>query len=254
VLAWSDVAGAVSYGLHVDKVNGGVEDFTVTTPRFTPTQFYGNGIWKWKVRANFPAASGVVSGPYTASANYLRRILPPTNTKAVRTAKRLVFSWDPDANGKKYRLEVSTDDSFSTKIESVTTPNTSYAPLLTQPGYVDGGKLYWRVAIQDDGSNVGAFARGDLRLPPRLKLKTGKFASLRRGKRTSVTITVTDPRGTKIRNATVKFSGAGGLKGTRKTGKKGTATLRIRAKKRGTVKITASRNGYVTGTLSLRAY
>lgn len=252
VLSWDSVPGAVSYGFHVDKVNGGAQDFTVATPRFTPTEFYGNGIWKWKVRANFPASSGVVSGPYTASRDYIRRILPPSNTKAVRTSKRLVFSWNPDQSGKKYRLEVAKDDSFTEKIESVTTPNTSYAPLLDR-GYEDGGKLYWRVAILDDGNNLGAFARGDLRLPPKLKLKTGKVRRLKRGVRGSILITVTDPRGTKIRNATVKFSGAG-IKGTRKTGKKGTATLRIRAKKAGTVKITASRTGYVTGTLNLRAY
>jgi len=252
VFAWTPVQGAVSYGLHVDKVDGGTEDFTVASPRFAPTKFYGNGIWKWKVRANFPASSGIVSGAYTGSVDYLRRILPPTNTKAVRTSKRLVFSWNPDQSGKKYRLEVAKDDSFSEKIESVTTPNTSYAPLLTQRGYEDGGKIYWRVAILDDGNNLGAFARGDLRLPPRLQLKT-KVRRLKRGTRTAVLITVTDPRGTKIRNATVKFAGAG-IKGTRKTGKKGTVTLRLRAKKRGTVKITASRKGYVAGTLSLRAY
>jgi len=252
VFAWTPVQGAVSYGLHVDKVDGGTEDFTVASPRFAPTKFYGNGIWKWKVRANFPASSGIVSGAYTGSVDYLRRILPPTNTKAVRTSKRLVFSWDPDSSGKKYRLEVAEDDSFSQKIESVTTPNTSYAPLLTQRGYEDGGKIYWRVAILDDGNNLGAFARGDLRLPPRLQLKT-KVRRLKRGTRTAVLITVTDPRGTRIRNATVKFAGAG-IKGTRKTGKKGTVTLRLRPKKKATVKITASRKGYVAGTLSLRAY
>lgn len=250
-LSWNSVPGAVSYGLHVDKVDGGTEDFTVATSRFTPTKFYGNGIWKWKVRANFPASSGVVSGPYTASRDYIRRILPPSNTRAVRTSKRLVFSWNPDASGKKYRLEVAKDDSFTEKIESVTTPNTSYAPLLDR-GYEDGGKLYWRVAILDDGNNLGAFARGDLRLPPRLQLKS-KTRRLKRGARTSVLITVTDPRGTKIRNATVKFSGAG-TKGKRRTGKKGTVTLRLRARRAGTIKITAARKGYVTGSLSLRAY
>lgn len=253
VLAWGAVPGAVSYGFHVDRVDGGTEDFTVATPRFTPTKFYGNGIWKWKVRANFPASSGSVSGPYSGTSDYIRRILPPSNTKAVRTSKRLVFSWNPDQSGKKYRLEVAEDDSFTDKIDSVTTPNTSYAPLLDSRGYEDGGKLFWRVAIVDDGGNVGAFARGDLRLPPKLKLKTG-MRSLRRGSRATIAITVTDPRGTKIRNATVRYSGAGLKSGRRKTGKKGTVKLRIRAKRRGTIKITASRTGYVTGTLSLRAY
>lgn len=252
LLSWNPVPGAVSYDFHVDRVDGRSQDFTVATPRFTPTEFYGNGIWKWRVRANFPAASSqTVSGAYGPTQDYVRRLLPPENTKAVRTGSRVVFSWNPDRSGKKYRLEVSEDDSFTDKIESVITPNTSYAPLL-EGKYESGGRLYWRVAIQDSGNNLGAWSRGDLRLPPKLQLKT-KVRSLRRGRTTTLVVTVTDPRGTKMRRTRVRVSGAGVRTVSRRTGTKGTVRFRVRPRRRGTVKLTATRTGYVAGALSLRA-
>ncbi len=255
VLSWSPVPGAISYGFHVDQVDGKAADFTVTTPRFTPTTFYGNGIWKWKVRANFPVSGGsVVSGPYTASTDFVRRILPPANAKSVRTPTRLVFSWSPDTSGKSYRLEVAKDDSFTKKIETVATPNASYAPLLDR-GYADGGRLYWRVAILDQGNNLGAFARGDLRLPEQLKVKS-KSSIIRRGKRVSMVITVTDPNGKRIRGAKVTASGAGvkSTKKQKKTGKRGTVTLRLRPTRKGTLKVKAAKKGYVTGVVSIKVY
>jgi len=250
-LSWQPVAGATSYGFHVDKVDGKGQDFTVTTSRFTPTEFYGNGIWRWRVRANFPGGGGEISGPYSESHEYVRRILAPENPRAVNASNRIVFSWNPDASGKKYKLQVAKDDSFTEVIETVTTPNTSYAPLLGR-GYADGGRFYWRVAILDSGNNLGAYARGDLRRPPRLQLAT-KSKRLPRKIRTSVSITVTDPRGTKMVGARVSVSGAG-TKGSKKTGRRGTVTLKIRPTKRGTVTIKASRKGYVTGSLTLRSY
>ncbi|MCW3016579.1 MAG: hypothetical protein JWO02_3671, partial [Solirubrobacterales bacterium] len=251
VLAWGSVPGAISYGFHVDKVDGGAQDFTVATPRFTPTEFYGNGIWKWKVRANFPVSgASSVSGPYTASQDFVRRILPPANAKATVTPTRVVFAWSPDTSGKKYRLDVAKDDSFTEMVESVTTPNTSYAPLLAN-GYADGGRLYWRVALLDQGNNLGAFARGDLRLPMRLKLKASTVF-VQRGRLSQVRVTVTDPAGRRVRNVRVRFTGAG-VTGSRTTGKRGTVTLRIRPRRRGTIKLTAARKGYLAGVQTLRS-
>jgi len=250
VLAWAPVPNAVSYGFHVDKVDGSAQDFTVATPRFTPTQFYGNGIWKWRVRANFPAGSGTVSGPYSPTVDFLRRILPPTRPRAVIAPKRVVFSWDPDTSGKSYRLEVARDDSFTDKIESITTPNAAYAPLLGGQ-YADGGRLYWRVAILDQGNNLGAFARGDLRLPQKLTVKISKADAPRR-RTTAVLVTVTDPRGKRLVGATVSVFGAGAKAVSRRTGKKGTITLRLRPTRRGSINIRAARRGYVSGLATVR--
>jgi hypothetical protein len=253
VLSWSPVPGAISYGLHVDKVDGGTDDFTVATSRFTPTVFYGNGIWKWKVRANFPSSSGdAVSGPYTAPTNFLRRVLPPANAQAVITNDRVVFSWAPVTTSASYRLQVAKDDSFTDLIETVTTPNNTYAPLLSGR-YGDGGRLYWRVAILDKGNNLGAFARGDLRLRQKLKVKSSAGFAQKR-KFVTVKLTVSRSDGKRVRSATVTVSGAGVKLKRKKTGKKGTVTFRIRPMRKGTIKVTAARKGYVSGAASIGVF
>jgi hypothetical protein len=230
MLAWAPVPGAVSYGFHVDKVNGGTADFTVTSPRFTPTEFYGNGIWKWRVRANFPSSTATtVSGPYTAPQDYVRRLLPPGRARATITAKRVLFSWDADGAGREYRLQVARDDSFTDLVETVRTPNTTYAPLL-EGAYADSARLYWRVAVQDQGNNLGAFSRGVLRLPPRLKVKLGPRVARTRAS-TRMRVTVTDLAGRRVRGATVRVRGAG-VSARGRTSKGGTVTLRIRPARR----------------------
>ena len=60
--------------MHVDQADGTQRDFNMRSTRFTPTLFYGTGIWRWKVRANFP---GNVHGGYSASQEYVRRINAP---------------------------------------------------------------------------------------------------------------------------------------------------------------------------------
>jgi hypothetical protein len=252
VLAWAPVAGAVSYGFHVDRVDGKTQDFTVATPRFTPTEFYGTGVWKWKVRANFPATGGSVSGPYSGATDFVRRILPPARPRATVTSKRVLFSWDPDTSGKSYKLEVAKDDSFTDLVESVTTPNTAYAPLLAG-AYTNGGRFFWRVAILDKGNNLGAFAQGNLRLPSRLKVKSS-VGLARRRQAALVKVTVTDSGSKRVAGATVTISGAGTRLLHRRTGRKGTVTLRIRPARKGTIRVTAARKGYVGGNTTIGVY
>ena len=248
VLSWEPVAGATSYDLHVDQADGTQKDFTVRSPRFTPIGFYGVGIWKWKVRANFPTlGSAKVSGPYTPSMDYLRRLAAPADLRVIKTASgRLAFSWPPDANASKYRLEIAKTDSFATRVESVTTANTNYAPKLDLPGYKLGGRLYWRLAIVDSGNNVGAYRSGTVTLPRTLGVLVRGF--LRPRKRSKVVVTVT-ANGTGVRGATVRVSGAG-LKGRKRTGRGGKVTFSLRPRSGGRVRFSATRKGYRDGTVS----
>lgn len=124
VLSWSAVPEAISYGLHVDQADGTGRDFTVTSTSFTPTLFYGTGIWRWKVRANFPP-TGAVSSGYSAPVEYVRRLGAPGGVDVDLRPDRVAFSWDPDQAAAKYRLEVSKSDAFVSMADSVTTPNTS---------------------------------------------------------------------------------------------------------------------------------
>lgn len=253
VLSWLPVEGAVSYDLHVDQADGTSKDFTLASTRFTPTTFYGSGIWRWKVRANFPTLSSKeVGGPYSAPVDYLRRILPPDGPRQTITSSRVHFSWLPDLAAKEYKVQVSKTDSFTDNIESVEVKNPVYAPKLDRRGYEDGGSLKWRVAVVDAGNNVGAWRTGSLKLPERINVKVSGLA--RRGRTKSITVRVTTLRGSRLRNVTIRPTGVGLKVKAKKTGKKGQVTFRIRPRKKGTLTFTASRKGYKTSkaTQSIR--
>jgi len=249
-LSWQPVDGAVSYDVHVDQPDGTKKDFTVRSTSFTPTAHYGTGIWRLKVRANFPAAgSRTVSGGYSPSLDFLRHINAPDGVKAIRTATRVLVTWNPDPASTQYRVEVADNDSFTNPIESVTTDNTSWAPDLTRTGYRRGGRIYWRVALVDSGRNVGAYASGSFTLPRTPGISSS--GSLRRGHRGTFTVRVKTAAGRALRKAKVTVSGAGVTRVTRRTGKKGTATFRVRPRRKGSIAVRVQARGYRTTTVKM---
>ena len=60
---------------------------------------------------------------------------------------------------KRYECRSRPRQDFALTVEDVTTDNTSYAPLLMQPGYLARNPLsfFWRVAGVDEGNNVGDY-------------------------------------------------------------------------------------------------
>jgi hypothetical protein len=251
-LRWSPVQGAVSYDLHVDQPDGTRKDFTLRSTSFTPIEHYGTGIWRWKVRANFPTTgTQTVSGGYFSPAlEFLRRMGPPSGVKAVRTSSRVLVTWNPDAAAKQYRVEIADNDSFAKPIESVTIDNTAFAPDLTRLGYRRGGRIYWRVAVVDAGRNVGAYATGSFSLPRAPGITTA--GALRKGQRGTFTVRVKTAAGKALRKAKVTVSGAGVNRVTRRTGKKGTATFRVRPRRKGAIAVRVQARGYQTTTVTVR--
>jgi hypothetical protein len=251
LLRWTPVQGAVSYDVHVDQPDGTKKDFTVRAPTFTPTVHYGTGIWRWKVRANFPTAGAqTVSGGYFPPMDFLRRLGAPAGVKAVRTSSRVLVTWNPDPSATKYKVEVADNDGFTNPIESVKTDNTSWAPDLTRPAYKRGGRLYWRVAVVDSGDNVGAYASGSFVLPraPRI----GLAGLIRAGHASALTVSVRTTAGHALRKAKVTVSGAGVARVTHRTGKKGTATFRLRPRRKGSLAVRVQARGYQTTTVTVR--
>ncbi|MGH2839895.1 MAG: hypothetical protein ACRDKY_03615 [Solirubrobacteraceae bacterium] len=250
VFSWTPVPGAVSYDLHVDEADGDASDFTMKSAAFTATKFFGTGIYRWKVRANFAARIGSVSSAYAAPRSFTRVIAPPRDARVSRTRRRMVFSWTPVASPSSYRVEVSASDSFAQLVDSERTDNTSWAPDLESLGYVGTGPLYWRVASVDGGGNVGAFATGPVRTGKKLRVKVS--GKLRRGKTARIRVTVRGSNGKALRGATVSVKGAGVRAQRRKTGRSGKLSFLVRPSKLGTVTIRISRAGYAVKTVSLR--
>lgn len=161
-LSWTPVQGAIAYDMHVEQPNGTTKDFTLESPSATISKYYGTGIWRWQVRAEFPnGLSGKVAGGYSAFQPFLLTLQAPSGTYGVKTGSRLLISWDPDPAAKQYEAQVSTTDGFSTTVDSHRTDNTSWAPYnVNLSSARNRGRLYWRVAAIDQGGNVGAFATG----------------------------------------------------------------------------------------------
>ncbi len=248
-LTWSSVPGAISYDLHVDQSDGTPKDFNVRSPAFTPAQFYGSGILRYKVRANFATRSGSVASAYSETQAFTRIISPPANARFTRSTTRLAFRWDPTAAATRYLVEVSRSDSFTKLLDSVRTDHTSWAPDLTKPDYAKGGTLYWRVASVDRGNNVGAYTLGRFTSPRAIKITVN--GRLRRGRTVKLKLKLTDPSGKAVSKATVRVYGAGIRRLGRRSSKRGTLTVKVRPRRKGNVVITARRKGYQNSRITL---
>jgi hypothetical protein len=249
VLSWSPVDGAVSYDMHVEQADGTKRDFTMRSTAFTPVIFYGTGVWRWQVRANFKSGSRTVSGGYSDLLPFTRRIATPTGLRTTKNGDRALLSWSSALMAKQYKVQVSTTDSFSTVIEQTTTDHTSWAPKMTSPAFRSGEPLYWRVAVVDEGNNVGGFAMTALRAPKPLKVRAS--GKLRRGHTATVMLTLTSGR-ERVSGVRVGAQGPVSKVKARSSGKRGTVRLRVKATKKGVVRFTATKRGYATATTTLR--
>jgi hypothetical protein len=247
-LAWQPVNGAVSYSFHADQADGTKRDFTLRGTVFTPTIFYGTGVWRWQVRANFPGGNTAVSSGWSGSSPFTRVIPPPDGVNAINKDGRLLISWEPSTMAKTYRVDISTTNSFSTIALSAGTENLSLAPTLTNAAFIDGGTLYWRVAAVDEGNNVGGFATGQFKTPKRMVVSLS--GAVNRMAKSPVIVTVKDARGRAVKRAKIKISGAARAKAKR-TGRKGTAKFLLRGRRKGTVTFRVARSGYRTGVATL---
>jgi hypothetical protein len=160
-LSWQPVDGAISYSMHVDQADGTTRDFTVASPVLSPTFWWGTGIWRWEVRANFP---NQISGAYfSPEQQYVRVENAPTGVRATKSGTRIIISWNPDPNAKQYSVQVSTTEGFGQGVLGDTTDNTVWVPQITAQDAQE--KLYWRVATIDHGNNTGAYASGVFNAP-----------------------------------------------------------------------------------------
>ena len=241
-LAFSPVQGAMSYDVRVDQVDGTDQTFRLRSPVFTPSTWFGNGVWHFQVRANFKSdTSAARPGPWSESFAFARRLGTPAGTHAIRQRNRVLIEWEPVVGAKHYRVEIATSDSFNRIVESAQTDNTSFAPVMSRNEYRDGTPLHWRVTPVDEGNNQGGTASGELITGKRLRLRVR--GRLRRNRTGTLTARVTDTRRRAVRGATVEARGVAGAR-PRRTSRRGTARLRLRPTRSGRITIRAVKRGY----------
>jgi len=250
---WDPVPGSVSYDVHVDLPDGTQRDLTgFRTAALTPVIMYGTGVFRWKVRANFPRQPfGTVAGPYSSTHVFTRTIAEPTGVRSDNSKKYPLLLWDPKPGPKSYRVQISTRADFASLVEDVMTDNTNHAPLLAHPAYAAGRPLYWRVAAMDEGRNTGDWSPvQQIGVVRRLRLVAR--GAPKRNRVGTVVITVRGVVNAPVSGAAVRMSGAGARAAIVRTNRKGRATFRVRATKRGLVVFQATKSGFQSATLRLR--
>jgi hypothetical protein len=250
---WSPVDGAVSYDVAVDLPDGTHTDITdLRMPVLTPIKMLGTGLFSWRVRANFPKQGyGSTPGPYSALRTFSRTIPEPAGPHSDGGPDHVLLSWQPRLGVKNYHLQIASRADFAYTVEDVTTDNTTYAPLLSDIGYLKGGSLYWRVAAVDAGGNQGDWTGPQtISLLPHMKLSI--LPKPRRGRTTLTFVRVMTMDGKGLYRARVRITGAGVRTRTVYTGRRGSVSLKLRPRRRGRLTFVATKGGFQPVGVTLR--
>jgi protein-S-isoprenylcysteine O-methyltransferase Ste14 len=250
---WDPVPGAVSYDVHADLPDGTQRELNgMRGAALTPIIMYGTGVFRWKVRANFPRQpSGIVNGPFSGTHVFTRTIGEPVGVRSENSKRFPLLLWDPKPGPKTYRVHISEREDFRRLVEDVVTDNTGYAPTLVQRAYADGNILYWRIAAVDEGRNVGDWSPAQ-QIGAAKKLRLLARGAPKRKKVRTIRISVYGAGNRPVAGAAVRVSGAGARGARARTNRKGIATFRIRATKKGAIVFRATKSGYAAATLKLR--
>jgi hypothetical protein len=250
---WSDVTGASGYTFSMDGPDGEHQEWPgLRQPAAAFVYLFGPGIWRWRVRAEFPKLpNGSVAGPWSSYLPFTRTLSEPGGSRTSVSGTHVLLSWTWKLGAKNYRVQISQRPDFSRSVEEVTTDNTSYAPTLTTFLYKSGGTFWWRVAAMDKGSNVGDWTQAQrIDILKRLSVVASGRPVRRRWAR--IRVTVTDSSRKAVAGAYVRVSGAGIRAKRARTNRLGRVTFRLRPTKRGRLVFTATKAGFGPGVLSLR--
>jgi hypothetical protein len=161
---WRPIQGAVTYDMHVALPDGSQKDFlSIRSSALTATKMTGTGVFRWRVRANFPKGNyGTVPGPWSRTIPFTRTLGRPAGARTVGGGKSVHFAWQPKAGATEYLVQVSERPDFGRISDRETTDATTYAPELRQrfsSGRPSAKWLYWRVAAVDEDRNESAFTK-----------------------------------------------------------------------------------------------
>ncbi len=248
-LTWTPVDGATSYEVQDVWPDASVHLTSgIPSTAVSYTKMTGTGHGTVQVRAVF---SNGFKSAYTPVRDVVHTIAEPGGTKTQLINKpgklALTFAWNTKSNVKQYKVQVSRNPGFTGPFVDVNTDQASYTPLLTEQEFIDGGSMYWRVAVIDPDGNTGAFS------------KAKKFTILARmqvqitgvpGKGTAgvATVTVLNAKGKPIKGAAVKLQGAGVKTKSKKTNKKGVVNFTIKPKRAGNLAATVTKKLFKVGS------
>jgi hypothetical protein len=247
-LTWTPVNGATSYDVQDVWPDASVHvTSNIPSTAVSYTKMTGTGHGTVQVRAVF----GNVKSAYTPARDVVHTIAEPGGTKTQLINKpgklALTFAWNTKTNAKQYKVQVSRTPGFVQPFLDDQTDQASYTPLLTQQDFIDGGVMYWRVAVIDPDNNTGAFSKAKkFTLLARMQVSIGGQPP--HGQAGVVGVTVLNAKGKPIKGVAVKLRGAGVKTGAKRTNKKGVVTFAVKPTKVGNLTATATKKLFKVGT------
>jgi hypothetical protein len=215
---------------------------------------------------------GVSTDPVLANPqSFVKQATPPSllgpTSGVVVSSAATMFHWTPVFAARRYRLQVSDDPTFANVIQeqSAVTPGalTDSSAYTSSTAYPTGKTLYWRVQAEAENgassfvglrwSTTGTFSRtssGGAGGTADKRFRLRSSGDLVRRKYRKVTITVRNAATiAPVARASVRASGAGVKRTTKKTGSLGKVTFRLRPKRLGTVTFRVTKTGFVAAEL-----
>jgi hypothetical protein len=247
-LTWTPVDGATGYEVQNVWPDGSSPITTVPTAAASYVKMTGTGHGSVQVRAVF----GQTKGAYTPPRDVVHTIGEPGGSKTQLIDKQrkraLTFAWNTKTNVKEYRVQVSRTPGFTQPFLDERTDQSSYTPLLTQQDFIDGGAMYWRVAVVDPDGNIGAFSKPKkFTLLARMQVQLGGQPP--HGQRGVVTVTVLNAKGKPVKGAAVRLRGAGVNTPSRRSNAKGVVLFSVRPTRAGNLAATATKKLFKIGTM-----
>jgi hypothetical protein len=154
VFSWGPVTGAAKYKLQIYSSPGGwsttIYNATTLGTTHQPSSKFANGTYYWRV---VPVDPGNHEGnpsserSFTAGYNSFPTLLEPDDLATPTFTPN--FRWTAVRGAQFYRLQYSTDPSFSSNVTQIDTRNTAYTPSSTMPNDVN---YYWRVRVHSGNS------------------------------------------------------------------------------------------------------
>ena len=112
---WSHVEGASGYTFAMDGHDGSHKEWPNVRLRAAAFAYlFGPGIWRWRVRAEFPKTSGYATGPWSGFTPFTRTLSEPANVRTSLSGNHLLLSWGWKLGAKNFRVQVSPRQDFST--------------------------------------------------------------------------------------------------------------------------------------------
>jgi hypothetical protein len=154
LFSWNPLTGAAKYKLQIYSSSGGWSNLTYSATTLVTTNQPNtkliNGTYYWRVVPVDPGGhDGTPSEErsFIASYNFVPTLLEPENF--ANPTFTPTFSWTAVRGAEFYRLQYSTDPSFSSGVTQIDTRNISYTPTSTMPNDVN---FYWRIRTHSGNS------------------------------------------------------------------------------------------------------